>query len=470
MSDFWQMGARELAAIISTRQATSREILESHLDRVKFCNEHLNAIVRVLGDEARAAADAADRAVAAASDPSQLGPLHGVPCTVKENVDLEGTPTTQGINALAEAIADRDAPSVARLRAAGAIPFGRTNLPDLGLRIHTDSDLHGLTRNPWNPAVTAGGSSGGEGSAIASGMSPLGIGNDIGGSLRNPAHCCGIVSIKPSAGVVPMATVVPPEDMTLASQQMLVEGPMARNVGDVRLGLEILAGPDRRDPRSLPVTLTDAAPGEQLTIAVMAEAPGSATDAGIAAAVRRAADALSEAGHRVVEATPPDYEELLMVWAAILIADLRVQRPLLEMVMGPGGRTVLNAFDEAVPPLSLEQVLGLQTRRFRAMRDWSEFFHQHPVLLSPTWSQPAFTHGADLDTSEDFDLQQIFGPVLPANLLGLPAVVVPAGVSNALPVGVQVIGDRFTDLRCLSVAQQIEDALGTLTPIDPVLQ
>ena len=155
-------------------------------------------IVRLLADEALAAADASR------SRPSptvrELGPLHGVPCTVKENIDVAGTPTTQGVVALAEAVAAVDAPTVARMRAAGAIPFARTNLPDLGLRIHTHSSLHGLTRNPWNPHVTAGGSSGGEASALASGMSPIGLGNDIGGSLRNPAHCCGIASIKPSIG------------------------------------------------------------------------------------------------------------------------------------------------------------------------------------------------------------------------------------------------------------------------------
>ena len=135
-----------------------------------------------------------------------------MPFTVKENIDVAGTPTTQGVTALAEAIAPIDAPTVERMRAAGAIPFARTNLPDFGLRVHTDSELHGLTRNPWNPNVTAGGSSGGEGAAIASGMSPIGLGNDIGGSLRNPAHCCGIASIKPTVGVVPMASVIPPRN------------------------------------------------------------------------------------------------------------------------------------------------------------------------------------------------------------------------------------------------------------------
>ena len=209
MSELWRKSAVELAAMIRDREVSSREVVQAHLDRVEAVNPHLNAIVRLLPDQALAEADAADQAVA---DGTGLGPLHGVPFTVKENIDLAGTPTTQGVPALAEAIAPVDAPQVERLRAAGAIPMGRTNLPDFGLRVHTDSALHGLTRNPWNPQRTAGGSSGGEAAALATGMSPLGLGNDLGGSLRNPAHCCGVASIKPSTGAVPAATAIPPED------------------------------------------------------------------------------------------------------------------------------------------------------------------------------------------------------------------------------------------------------------------
>ena len=189
MSELWQLGARELAATIQRREASSREVVESHLSRMDAVNGALNAVVRRFDDEALAAADRADKALA---DGAAVGPLHGVPLTVKENIDVAGTPTTQGLPILADAIATLDAPVVERMRAAGAIPIGRTNLPDLGLRVHTDSSLHGLTRNPWNADVTAGGSSGGEASALASGMSPIGLGNDLGGSLRNPAHCCGI--------------------------------------------------------------------------------------------------------------------------------------------------------------------------------------------------------------------------------------------------------------------------------------
>jgi amidase len=465
MSELWQMGALELAGVIRDGEASSREVVEAHLVRVDKINGHLNAVVRLLADEALAAADAADRAV---TDGRQLGQLHGVPCTVKENIDVAGTPTTQGVIALADAVASVDAPSVARMRAAGAIPFARTNLPDLGLRIHTHSSLHGLTRNPWNPHVTAGGSSGGEAAALASGMSPIGLGNDIGGSLRNPAHCCGIASIKPSVGVVPMATVIPPEDLMLAQQQMVVEGPMARQVADVRAGLGIVAGMDVRDPRSLPVQLTDAEPNARLRIGVLAEPPGGTTDPGIASAVRRVGDILSDAGHDVVEAVPPDYEHVLQLWAMALIVDLRVQRPLLDAVVGDDGRAVLANFDLTVPALGVDEILGFQMQRFRAMRMWSGFFTDHPVLLSPTWAQPAFGHGNDIAESATGAMLDTLRPVLPANILGLPAAVVPGGVVDGLPIGIQVMGDRYTDLRCLTVAAEIEASVGRITPIDPV--
>jgi len=466
MTELWQLGALELADRIRTREVSSREVLEAHLVRVDECNGALNAIVRLLADEARSAADAADAAVAAGGE---LGRLHGVPCTVKENIDLAGTPTTQGVTALAEAIATIDAPTVERMRAAGAIPFARTNLPDFGLRVHTDSQLHGPTRNPWNPEVTAGGSSGGEGAAIASGMSPIGLGNDIGGSLRNPAHCCGISSLKPTVGVIPMATVVPPEDMTLSSQLMVVEGPMARNVADVRAGLEILAGQHWRDPRSVTAMLTDAAPGERLRIAVMADPPGGTTDAGIAGAIRSVADLLADAGHDVVEATPPNYERTVDLWRMLMIDDIRAQKDLLPLVLGPDALALLTMFDESSGPTLIPDTHLMHAERYALMRQWAAFHQEYPVLLSPTWAQRAFAPGADLDPSTGVEtMTNTIRPVLPSNLLGTPSVVTPAGVVDGLPVGVQVMGDHFTDLRCLTVAAEIESLVGTITPIDPI--
>ena len=466
MSELWRKSAVELAAMIRDREVSSREVVQAHLDRVETVNPHLNAIVRLLPDQALAAADAADRAV---TDGARLGPVHGVPFTVKENIDLAGTPTTQGVPVLAEAVAPIDAPQVERLCAAGAIPFGRTNLPDFGLRVHTDSALHGLTRNPWHPQRTPGGSSGGEAAALATGMSPLGLGNDLGGSLRNPVHCCGVASIKPSVGAVPRATVIPPEDMNISFQLMWVEGVMARRIADVRAGFTAIAGQHPRDPLSVSAVFTDLAPGERPAVAVLPEPPGGSTHPGVAAAVRRAADTLADDGFKVTEAAPPDYEQAIELWSTILMADLRLLKPVLDQVMGAGGRQFLDYADEYLPPSDLAGWATAHTARHGLARRWSLWYQEYPVLLSPVWSQPAFPLGFDIASLDNaIATLELMRPVLPANLLGTPAAVVPAGMAEGLPVGVQVMGDKATELRCLAVAEAIEQRLGPLTPIDPV--
>ncbi|MGH9272453.1 MAG: amidase family protein, partial [Ilumatobacteraceae bacterium] len=375
---------------------------------------------------------------------------------------------TQGVAALADAVSPIDAPNVERMRAAGAIPFARTNLPDLGLRVHTDSSLRGLTRNPWNPDVTAGGSSGGEASALASGMSPLGLGNDLGGSLRNPAHCCGITSIKPSTGVVPHASFHPPEDPLIMFQLMAVEGPMARSVADLRVALLAMAGMHSRDPLSVPVVLQGAPTGARCRVAVATDPPGGSTDPGIAAAVRRAADALADAGHEVDDAVPPTYARSIELWAELLMPDIRSVRPLFDSVMGPDARQFLDHAAEQYPPIDTSAWAALFAERHSVLRDWTAFFERWDVLLTPTWAQPAFAHGADV-ASMDGALTTLatMRPVLPVNLLGLPAAVVPAGLADGLPVGAHLTGGRFNDLLVLDVAQVVEDALGTITPIDP---
>jgi amidase len=466
MGDLWQLGALEIAAAIRNRETTSREVLDALVERVDTVNGELNAIVALLGDEALKAAEAADRAVV---DGEQLGPLHGVPITVKENIDVAGWPTTQGVPALAEATAPVDAPIVERMRAAGAIPFARTNLPDFGLRVHTDSSLRGLTRNPWRPDVTAGGSSGGEASALASGMTPLGLGNDLGGSLRNPAHCCGIASIKPSTGVVPDASALPPEDAPIMFQLMAVQGVMARHVADLRAGLLAVAGPHPRDPLSLPVTLSSPDADAPLRIAVLAEPPRGATDSGIAGAIRRTADALADAGHDVAEAAPPSYTRSLELWAELLLPDVRAVRPLFDELMSDDARTFLDFADTEFPAIETADWSMLFIERHAVARDWAAFFATWDVLLTPTWTQPPFAHGADVVSFESaLATLELMRPVLPANLLGLPAAVVPAGVVEGLPVGAQFTGDRFADLTVLAAAQAVEDALGPITPIDPV--
>ena len=465
-NDLWRKGALELAGLIASKEVSSREVVQAHLDRIDAVNPRLNAVVRRLDESALVAADAADRAVASGA---ALGALHGVPVTVKENIDLAGTPTTQAVHALAEAVAPIDAPVVERARAAGAIPIGRTNLPDFGLRVTTESSLHGVTHNPWHPTRTAGGSSGGEASALASGMSPLGFGNDIGGSLRNPATCCGIVSIKPTTSVVPFATVIPPEDGGIAGQIMLTDGPMARHVADVRAGLLAIAGQHDRDARSLPITLVDRAAGRQLRVAVLADPPGGSTHPEVMAAIRGAADAFSDAGAAVVDAVPPSFERSLELWSTILLAEVRANMPLLELVMGEAGKRFLGFGTDIFPEIDTATLMHSFVDRNRVDREWHVFLTEYDVLLMPTWTQPPFELGYDIESVEHaLEVLTLMRPVLPANVLGLPAAVVPVGMADGTPVGAQLVGRRFADLTCLAAAETLEAAFGTITPIDPV--
>src|ERR1700739_3096587 len=344
MGEIWQLSATELAQRIASRQLSSVEVVDAHLNSTDAVNPALNAVVRVLADQARAEAASADRRLSAGE---KIGPLHGVPFTVKENIDMAGLPTTWGVTALAKAVVPADAPVVERMRAAGAIPIGRTNLPDMALRIHTTSSLHGLTRNPWHPGRTAGGSSGGEASALASGMSPIGLGNDIGGSLRNPANACGIASIRPSAGRVPDAGYLPTQDNLLAVRSMNVQGPMARRVADVRLGLRVLMGAHPRDPWSIDAPFEGPPPARPIRVAVLAEPPGGSIDPKVASVVHRAAQALADAGYVVEDVCPPRYEAAIGCWARLLIGDFESVFAPLSQMMGANEVALVHNFRRA---------------------------------------------------------------------------------------------------------------------------
>jgi amidase len=461
--ELWRLSATELAARIATREVSSVEVVDAHLARIDAVNVPLNAVTVVLADDARAAAAAADRALAAGD---AVGPFHGVPFTVKENIDLAGSPTTQAVAALADRVPPLDAPVVARLRAAGAIPIGRTNLPDFGLRAHTDNDLRGPTVNPWNAARTPGGSSGGEGVALATGMSPLGLGNDVGGSVRNPAQCNGVCGLRPSLGRVPWAGEI--DDM-LFVQLMAVEGPMARTVGDLRAALAVLAGPDPRDPWSM--DLVTAPPEGPVRVAVVPEPDGGDTHPAIAAAVRRAADALSDAGYPVEEVSPPPIAEVMDVWMTFFVTELQVMWPLMRPLMSADGRDHLEHVFAEWPPGDLKSLALALSRRRGVGRAWRAHQEAYPLLLAPVMPHPAFELGFDArDQAGAAETMRRLRVNFIANLLGLPAVAFPAGgLTDGIPDGVQVIGPHGREHLCLDAAEAVEARIGTPTPIDPVV-
>ncbi len=266
----------------------------AHVDRMHAVNPSLNAVVVDLSAQAIEAARAADRAQA---DGATLGKLHGVPVTIKINIDLEGQANSNGVLAFKENIAPGDSPVVANLKKAGAIIIGMTNTPEFSMRGFTDNRLHGLTRNPWDSAITCGGSSGGAGASIAAGIGAIGHGNDIGGSLRWPAYCNGIATIKPTQGRIPAFNPSAPAERPLMAQFMSAQGPLAREVRDVRLGLEVMSQRDMRDPWWVPAPLEGPKLPKPIKVALARIPDDMDTDPDVIAQLRVAADHLANAGY-----------------------------------------------------------------------------------------------------------------------------------------------------------------------------
>ena len=463
MDDLWRKSALSLAQLIRAGDVSSREVAESHLARIDEVNSEVNAVVEVRPDEVLAEADRAD-ATLRSSD--ALGTLHGVPFTVKTNVDVAGYATTRGSRALVDLVATVDAPVVEKMRRAGAVVLARTNMPDLGLRLNTESSLYGATHNPWRHGYTAGGSSGGAAAALATGMGPIALGNDIGGSLRNPAFCCGIASIKPSRGRVAAQDASEVYEATLSEQLMLVEGVMARQVGDVRRGLEVVMGSHRADPQSVDVPLHG--PPVSKRVALVPEPFGGETDAQIADGVRRAGQALADAGYEVDEVEPPFLFDVYFAWAELMSTTLAVTMANDLGLIDEGGLRFLELTDAGFPRATPESTTLLHQNRFRLARAWREFFTTYPLIVGPTWTLSPFPLGFDITDAESaLKVVEMARFVLPANLLGLPAACVPVGFASELPTGVQIIGDLFRDDLCLNAAEAIEQSLGVLTPIDP---
>jgi len=463
MSELWKKSALTLAAMIRIGEVTSREVVQAHLERIEAVNPALNTIVEGRPDEVLAEAD---RANVAQREGRALGMLHGVPFTVKTNVDLAGYHTTQGAVRLKDLLATRDAPTVERMRAAGGVPLARTNMPDAGRRITPTPPLRGPCHNPWRSGYTAGGSSGGEGAALAAGMTPIGLGNDIGGSVRNPAFCNGVASIKPSRGRIPGGNWSDMMDPALNTQLMNTQGIMARTVGDVRAGLEAVMGAHVRDPESHDAPYHGRPVAKR---AALVTAPsGGSTHPDVSAGVALAGEALEAAGYDVVEVEPPLLVDSFFSWAELMWSTIAVQKPLLDAVMGDDARLFLDLTNAEIPAYTQEMSVAMHQTRYKVARAWREFFMEFPVIVGPTWTQPPFAHGYDIESKESaLSVVELFRFVLPANLLGLPAACVPTKVINGFPMGAQIIGDRFREDTCLEAAAAVEAACGILTPIDP---
>jgi len=465
--ELWRWDAVELAAAIRTRKVSSREAVQSVLERLEAVNAAINAVTVVLAEPALADADSADAAVKRGE---ALGMLHGVPVTIKENIDQTGQATTNGIVAYKDVIAKSDSPPVANWKRAGAVIVGRTNTPAFSLRWDTDNALRGRTFTPWARARTPGGSSGGAASALASGIAPLAHGNDLGGSVRYPAYCCGVAGIRPTLGRVPAYNQTAGDERPPGLQLMSVQGALARRVRDVRLGLAAMAPRDPRDPWWVPAPLEGPPAARPIRVALSVDPAEQGVHPDVAAAVRAAGAALAEAGYAVEEVDPPDVAGAAACWAALIGAELR--HVTLPYILKHGDADVIRCTEltlEQGPDLGLDAYLKSLGDRSKHVRDWMLFFERYPLVVGPVSTEPPFTIGFDVEslerTREVLRAQRLLVAV---NLLGLPAVSVPTGLWGGLPLGVQVIGGRYREDLCLDAAEAIEAQRGLPTPIDPV--
>lgn len=465
--ELWRWDAVELAAAIRTRKISSREAVTSVLGRLDAVNPALNAVTVLLADPALAAADRADGAVRRGEP---LGLLHGVPVTIKENVDQLDAATANGVVAFKDLIARSDSPPVANWKRAGAVVVGRTNTPAFSLRWHTDNELRGRTWNPWARERTPGGSSGGAAAALATGIAPLAHGNDLGGSIRYPAYCCGVAGIRPTLGRVPAYNQTAPEERPPAHQLMSAQGPMARRIRDVRLGLAAMAARDSRDPWWVPAPL-DGAPVERpIRVALTVDPAKQGVHPDVAAAVLAVGAALASAGYAVEEVDPPAVDGVAVLWATLVNNEIRhVTQPYLRKHGGADLNRAVDLILAQTPDVDLDGYLRALAERTKHVRDWMLFLERYPLVVGPVSTEPPFVVGFDTASAErTAEVLRAQRLLVAANLLGLPAVSVPTGTASGAPLGVQVIGSRYREDLCLDAAEVIEAQQGLPTPIDPV--
>ncbi|MEU6966137.1 amidase [Kitasatospora aureofaciens] len=465
----WKLSAIAIAAAVRGGEASAREVVDAHLARIAEVNPRVNAVTQLLADRARAAARETDRA-RAAGEP--LGPLAGVPFTVKECTRIQGVPTTFGTPRFRELVAPADAVPVARLRAAGAIPIGHSNMPTLILAgMHTRSELYGDTRNPWDAARTPGGTSGGDGVAVATGMAALGLGNDSGGSVRIPATFCGVAALKPTTGrFAADQRMLGPDDPGPASQLLVTDGPLARSVADLRLAYETLAGPDPRDPRAVPAPLYGEPLDGRPRVAVVADPGGRGVHPSVRRAVEGAAEALRDAGYQVDEVPDvPRPDEALKAYHQLTSTEFAPSWPAVRQLLGEGGDRFIELTMRRNPPVDAAGLIRLMGTWMNIRRSWTEFLDAYPLLLGPVYTEPPVEPG--LESRDQAGRDRVASAMRLCSVtsfVGVPAVAVPTGLdAEGLPTGVQLIGRPFREDLCLAAAQHVEDRLGTLTPIDP---
>ncbi|MEU4896636.1 amidase [Streptomyces sp. NPDC044780] len=470
--------AERLAAALRAGEVSSAELTDEAIARIEREDKAINAICVPDFDRARAAARGADQARARGED----RPLLGIPVTVKESYNVAGLPTTWGVPLHRNHMPAEDAVQVSRLKAAGAVVLGKTNVP-LGLQdVQTFNEIYGTTNNPWDHGRTPGGSSGGSAAALASGFGALSIGSDIGGSLRTPAHFCGVYAHKPTLGLAANRGMVPPpapalpEDLDLA-----VVGPMARAARDLALLLDVMAGPD---PLTLGVAHEVTLPPARherlrdFRVLVLDEHPLLPTGSAVRAGVNRVADALADGGARVERRSPllPDLTEAATLYTQLLFSSSAARFPVEAYERLRTRAAGLSADDQSLGAARLRGAvfshrdwMEANSRRELHRHGWRRLFAEFDAVVCPITPTPAFPHDHDPDLLERrIDIDGVEYPYLDqlvwaglATMPGLPATAVPAGLSPAgLPVGVQLIGPMFEDRTPLRLAELLERRIG----------
>ena len=458
----WQWTAVQTAAAIRNGAISAEEAVKAHVERMHAVNPKLNAVVVDLSAEAVKAARAADRARAKGAE---LGPLHGVPITIKENVDYQGRPNPNGVPALMSLVAPSDSPVVRNLKKAGAIVLGLTNTPEFSFRAFTDNPLHGLTLNPWDEGITCGGSSGGAGAAVAAGIGTIGHGNDIGGSLRWPAHCNGVVTIKPTQGRIPAYNESATSERPMLAHLMSAQGPLTRSVADARLALAAMSQRDPRDPWWAPAPLEGPKPKGPIKVALAKIPEDMKVDVSVRAALTQAADDLQKSGYRVEEVEVPDINGVWQNWADILVTEEVVLLETYRLSMTSADfRTAWLGMRKGARILDQAGFMQAIAQRNAHIRRWQMFFETYPVILAPTTVQP--TPGPREDTISEDRVFKFFHDeirfISAINVLGLPGAVVPVSIHKGRPIGVQLIAGRYREDLALAAAEAIEKRAGML--------
>ncbi len=458
--------ANRIAEAVRSGLITASEVVRERMAAIESINPTINAITQ-LADDALAVAAGLD---ARRRRGEPLGPLAGVPITVKESIAVRGLATTHGARFLRDHHADGDAPPVARLRQADAVIIGHTNLPTLILAgMHTRSELYGSTSNPWDPERTPGGSSGGDAAAVASGLAAVGIGNDSAGSLRLPANFCGVAALKPSIGRYPADHRIGPAEPTLAAQIFPVDGPISRTVAELRLIHRVLSGADPADPRALPIPaeLGDEG-GQPRRVALVRDPGGVGLTPPVDSALDLAAELLINAGYEVREVTAlPAQQSALDTFGVLINTEFGLGWDRIKTVLSTEDRRYQEFAMARRPPVTLPEYIAATAALHGIRRAWAEFGRTHQLVLGPVYAEQAPYPDAERASAA---ANERYGRAMALNVIsscaGLPAVAVPTGVVDGLPVGVQLIGRAYREDDCLTAAAAIE--AGVTLPAAPL--